>query len=67
LFIVTLDTPQCLQNWNSFVQNSPKSINYKTFKTEFKYEEYLNILEIKYAILLCRFRTTNNKLPIEAG
>ena len=24
---------QFLQNWNSLVQNSPKSINYKTFKT----------------------------------
>jgi hypothetical protein len=54
-------------NWNSLVQNSPKAVNYKTFKTEFKYEEYLNILEIKDAILLCRFRTTNNKLPIETG
>ena len=58
---------QFLQNWNSLVQNSPKAINYKTFKTKFKYEEYLNILEIKDAILLCRFRTTNNKLPIETG
>ena len=58
---------QFLQNWNSLVQNSPKAINYKTFKTEFKYEEYLNILEIKDAVLLCRFRTTNNKLPIETG
>ena len=56
-----------LQNWNSLVQNSPKAINYKTIKTEFKYEEYLNILEIKDAILLCRFSTTNNKLPIETG
>jgi hypothetical protein len=50
-----------------FSTNSPKAINYKTFKTEFKYKEYLNILEIKDAILLCRFRTTNNKLPIETG
>ena len=58
---------QFLQNWNSLIQNSPKAINYKTIKTEFKYEEYLNILEIKDAILLCRFRTTNNKLPIETG
>jgi hypothetical protein len=56
---------QFLQNWNSLVQYSPKAINYKTFKTEFEYEEYLNILEIKDAILLCRFRATNNKLPIE--
>jgi hypothetical protein len=37
---------QFLQNWNSLVQNSPKAINYKTFKTELKYEEYLNTLEI---------------------
>jgi hypothetical protein len=58
---------QFLQNWNSLVQNSPKAINYKTFKTEFKYEEYSNILEIKDAILFCRFTTTNNKLPIETG
>ena len=43
---------QFLQNWNSLVQNSPKA---------------LNILEIKDAILLCRFRTTNNKLPIGTG
>jgi hypothetical protein len=26
---------QFLQNWNSLVQNSPKAVNYKTFKTEF--------------------------------
>jgi hypothetical protein len=45
----------------SFSTNSPKAIHYKTFKTEFKYEEYLNILEIQDAILLCRFKTTNNK------
>ena len=44
-----------------------KAVNHKTFKTEFKYEDYLNILEIKDAILLCRFRTTNIKLPIETG
>ena len=56
-----------LQNWNSLIQNSLKSINYKTFKRECKYEEYLNILEIKYAIFLCRFRTTNNKFPIKTG
>ena len=45
------------------LHNSPKAINNRIFKTEFKYEEYLNILEIKDAILFCKFRTTNNKLP----
>ena len=58
---------QFLQNWNPLVHNSPKAINYKTFKTELKYEEYLNNLEIKDVILLCRFRIKNNKLPIETG
>jgi hypothetical protein len=56
-----------LQYWFSFTLNSPISINYKTFKTECKYEEYLNILEMKYAILPCRFRTTSNKFHIETG
>ena len=51
------------RNLNSLVHNSPKAINNRIFKTEFKYEEYLNILEIKDAILFCRFRTTNNELP----
>ena len=58
---------QFLQNWNSLLQSASKAINYKTFKTEFKYEEYLNILEINDATLFCRFRTTNTKLPIETG
>ena len=44
---------QFLQNWNSLVHNSPKAINHGTFKTELKYEKYLNILEMKDAILFC--------------
>jgi hypothetical protein len=43
---------QFLQNWNSLVQNSPKAINYKTFKTEFKYEEYFNIYNIQLNCIL---------------
>jgi hypothetical protein len=39
------------RNLNSLVHNSPKAINNRIFKTEFKYEEYLNILEIKDATL----------------
>lgn len=58
---------QFLQDWYSLVQNSPKSTNYRIFKTELKFEEYFNILDIKNAIVLCRFRTTNHKLPIETG
>lgn len=58
---------QFLQNWNSLIQNSSKAINYKIFKKNWEFEEYFNILDFKDAIVLCRFRTTNNKLPIEAG
>ena len=60
-------TDQFIQNWNSTVQNSSKAINYRIFKTQFEFEEYFNILDHKDAISFCRFRTTNNKLPIETG
>ena len=32
-----------------------------------KFENYLNILEDKDKITLCRFRTTNHRLPVEVG
>ena len=54
---------QFLQNWNSLVQNPHKAVNHITFKTEFKYEEYLNILEIKDATLFCIFRTKIINFP----
>jgi hypothetical protein len=38
---------QFLQNWNSLVQNSPKAVNYKTFKAEFKYERILKYFRNK--------------------
>ena len=46
---------------------SSEAVNHKTFKTEFKYEEYLIISDIKDATLFCRFWKINNKLPIETG
>jgi hypothetical protein len=33
----------------------------------FKFEEYFNILDEQNSLLLCKFRTTNHKLPIEKG
>ena len=56
---------QFLQDWNSSVHNSPKAFNYRIFKTDFKFEEYFNILDEQNFLLLCR--TTNHKLPIEKG
>ena len=58
---------QFLQDWNSSVHNSPKAFNYRIFKTDFKFEEYFNILDEQNSLLLCKFRTTNHKLPIEKG
>jgi hypothetical protein len=58
---------QFLQDWNSSVHNSPKAFNHRIFKTDFKFEEYFNILDEQNSLLLCKFRTTNHKLPIEKG
>ena len=58
---------QFIQNWFSKIIDSPKAINYRIFKTKFEFEEYLNALEYTNAVLLCRFRTCNTKLPIETG
>jgi hypothetical protein len=44
-----------------------KTINYRLFKDNFEFENYFNILEDKDIYTLCKFRTTNHKLPIETG
>jgi hypothetical protein len=55
------------QEWHSLIQNSPKAINYRLFKDNFEFENYFNMLEDKDIYTLCKFRTTNHKLPIETG
>jgi hypothetical protein len=69
LILMSISTllDQFLQDWNSSVHNSPKAFNYRIFKTDFKFEEYFNILDKQNSLLLCKFRTTNHKLPIEKG
>ena len=44
---------------------SSKGDNYKLFKGELKFEIYLDILEDKDKFTMCRFRTTNHRLPVE--
>jgi hypothetical protein len=61
----SLKLDQFLQDWNSSVHNSPKAFNHRIFKTDFKFEEYFNILDEQNSLLLCKFRTTNHKLSIE--
>ena len=58
---------QFRQLWLSTLYNSPKGLNYKIFKDTLEFENYFNILEDKDLTALCRFRTTNHRLPIECG
>jgi hypothetical protein len=36
-------------------------------KAKLEFVEYLNILDYRDSVTVCRFRTTNNKLFIETG
>lgn len=42
-------------------------LHYRIFKTDFAFEKYIIELPIKAYIDLAKFRTTNNRLPIEKG
>jgi hypothetical protein len=42
-------------------------LNYRIFKENFEFENYFRVLEDKDIYTLCKFRTTNHKLPIETG
>ena len=58
---------QFIQKWYSDINSSSKGILYKTFKTNFEYENYLSILPLKFRKILVKFRTTNHRLPVELG
>jgi hypothetical protein len=51
LILMSIST-EFLQDWNSSVHNSPKAFNYRIFKTDFKFEEYFNILDEQNSLLL---------------
>ena len=54
--------------WSVGLQNSPKAISYKTFKSNVKFESYLHQLKnVKHRIALSRFRLSNHTLMIEKG
>ena len=55
------------QKWLDAVFQSSKFLNYRIFKSELIYEQYLNLLPFDLATALCHFRTLNHKLPIEYG
>jgi hypothetical protein len=42
-------------------------LSYRLFKSEYRFEKYLDVLNDKNGFTLCRFRTSNHRLPIEVG
>ena len=58
---------QSLQSWHSNIDNSNKCINYKIFKKELKFEDYLIHLPPSLSYTYSKFRCRNTKLPVETN
>ena len=58
---------QNLQKWSDLLCNSSKAINYCIIKNDLSFEFYLDELPKCKRELLCRFRASNFKLPVETG
>ena len=56
---------QFKQQWHSSIQESSKCLNYRMYKSEHKFENYLKNLPAKLMQNFINFRLCNNKLPIE--
>ena len=55
------------QDWHSAVSESGACSTYKTFKSHLIFEKYLTTMSRREAIILCRYRCGNHKLPIITG
>ena len=58
---------QYKQEWHGFLQQSSKYLNYRLYKTEHKFENYLIQLPLGLLQKFINFRLCNNRLPIEVG
>ena len=58
---------QYVQSWFASVNESSKCVNYRIYKTEHKFENYLITLPPKLRNIFVNYRLCNNKLPIETG
>ena len=56
---------QFIQQLNSDIDNSPKSINFRMFKLHFEKGNYLTNLPPALWIPLWKFRCRNHRLPIQ--
>jgi hypothetical protein len=45
-----------IQNWNNNVMNSAKCLNYRIYKSNFCFEQYLSVLPSDLRMYLCNFR-----------
>ena len=57
---------QYIQRWNEEIYNNSVCFNYRMFKTDFKFENYLTTLERPLRTGMLKFRVSNHKLPIHA-
>lgn len=58
---------QYIQEWTSNNNNNQLYYNYRLFKTDFVFENYLKILPFNLASNLVKFRTLNNRMPVQKG
>ena len=58
---------QQLQKLISDMNSSNKSLFYRSVKTEFHFETYLDLLPNKYRKYMTKIRLSNHKIPIEKG
>ena len=58
---------QFQQEWRANIFDSSKCSNYRIFKTNFGFEDYLVNLLPKTRVLFTKFRCRNHKLPVESG
>ena len=57
-----------LKEWTQSLENLPKLRFYKTFKTEFKFENYLLLIkDAKLRKSLSQFRLSSHRLAVETG
>ena len=50
---------QFKQTWTSKIEHSSKGDNYKLYKHDLKFEDYLDVLDDKDKFLLVKFKTSN--------
>jgi len=56
-----------INNWYSTINMSSKCKNYRIYKTSFGFEEYLRNTPTTFLKYMIKFRTRNNRLPVEVG